>query len=191
MRLRRRSDTGFTLTELLVAITILGIIMGAIGAMITTAFRTSSTVSSELSGSRGPKVVSRYWVPDVEQAAVVQDGGGCGSGSPVVTFTSLEFGTTVDAPDQPADAGSQRVITWAETAFGSRDQLVRYTCVGGSLTDTTVVVADLDGTPKVDVPVVPDRKAVIHVTVPDHSAQSKQYEFEVAATQQVTPEPAP
>ncbi|MGZ6928685.1 MAG: PulJ/GspJ family protein, partial [Acidimicrobiia bacterium] len=90
MRRRPAPADGFTLTELLVAITILGIIMGAIGAMITTAFRTSSTVSSELNGSRGPKSVSQYWVPDVERAETVElKSGGCGdTGSAIVTFVS-------------------------------------------------------------------------------------------------------
>ena len=72
------------------AITILGIIMVAIGAMITTSFRTSSIVSAELQGSRGPKVVSRYWVPDVEQAEDRRrTPAPCGAGTnAVATFVS-------------------------------------------------------------------------------------------------------
>jgi prepilin-type N-terminal cleavage/methylation domain-containing protein len=188
-----RDERGFTLVELLVAITILGIIMGAIGAMIATAFRTSTTVSAQLNGSRGPKVVSRYWVPDVEEADRVEPGaGGCGSGNPVVTFTSTSFGSNIDTPDQPAAAGQTRTITWAEGRRGARDQLTRYTCLGGTLQDTTIVVAELQGVPSVDGPTSGSRKSTIHVSVPDTASTTRTpFTFDVSATGQVTPAAAP
>ena len=196
MSVHRRDDDddsgGFTLIELLVAITILGIIMGAIGAMIATAFRTSSTVSSQLNGSRGPKVVSRYWVPDVEEAAQVQVGaGGCGDGNPVVTFTSKAFASNIDTQDATADDGATRTITWAVKSFGTRDQLVRFLCAPGAPMDTTVIVADVDGVPTVDAATAPGRKTTIHVTVPDRAASAKQFSFDVSATEQVSPGSTP
>ena len=116
--MRRRSDEGFTLPELLVAITILGIIMVAIGAMITTSFRTSTMVSAELQGSRGPKVVSRYWVPDVEQAETVTPGGGGCGGRRVVRRgvrrrrSSRRRSRRIAAT--PHDHGYPRPITWCK-----------------------------------------------------------------------------
>jgi prepilin-type N-terminal cleavage/methylation domain-containing protein len=187
---------GFTLVELLVALAILGIIMGAIGAMITTGFRTTETVSSELNGSRAPKVVSRYWTPDVEQAALVLPGAaGCGSGTPVVTFASTAFASNVGTPDRPADPGATRTVTWSMQRTGARDQLVRFVCAPGAPVDRTVVVSDLQspdprtpaGTVNVVTPVAPSREYAIEVAVPDRSRGSGQFTFSVVATDQVTP----
>ncbi len=182
--LRRRAEHGFTLVELLVTITILGIIMGAIGAMIATAFRTTSTVSAELNGSRGPKMVARYWVPDVEQAfSVASGGGGCGGGTAVATLTSTSFISNIAHPDQQEDPGTGRTVVWSIVPRNGRTQLVRTVCGG----DSTTVVADLDDAQAVGPGGSSGRKWTLDVTVPDGSQPSKTFEFSVDATQVVTP----
>jgi prepilin-type N-terminal cleavage/methylation domain-containing protein len=189
---RRRPAEGFTLPELLVAITILGIIMGAIGAMITTAFRTSSIVSAQLNASRGPKVVSRYWVPDVESATGIDADAPCGGGpadQAVVTFSWPEDVAPVDQPDQVATDGPLHVVTWWVHQNGARSQLLRSVCAGGSTAtpSTLPVVADLSGVPAVE-PSDPStsRRHTIMVTVPERGAKDDQFEFSVGATQQTT-----
>jgi prepilin-type N-terminal cleavage/methylation domain-containing protein len=181
----RAREAGFTLPELLVAITILGIIIVAIGAMITTAFRTSSTVSNQLQGSRGPKVVSRYWVPDVEQAEQGQRGiGGCGPGLPVVSFLSHDAPSAFDHPED-LGVGQVRTVTWSVQALGAREQLVRTVCAPGAPPDRLVMVSDLKVPPTVDDDAPQWR---IDVTVPDHSRDDGQgqYAFSVTAAQQIT-----
>jgi prepilin-type N-terminal cleavage/methylation domain-containing protein len=185
----RRADElegGFTLPELIVAITILGIIMVAIGAMITTAFRTTATVSDQLNASRGPKVVSRYWVPDVESAVDVGGGAApCGSGDTTVArFAWTQEPSTIATKDADPAAGPFPAITvtwWRRD--GARTQLVRQVCVDGVLTDTTTVVADLD-TAAIE---SDGRVQTLRVTVPDESRTEKTFDFSVAARQQVTP----
>ena len=180
----RRADDGFTLTELLVAITILGIIVVAIGAMITTSFRTTTVVSAELQGSRGPKVVSRYWVPDVEQAKSVDSEPPCGSGTTaVVTFVS-DISTSAFVDPAGTDPTATRKITWWEVA-GPRDHLVRRVCDGtGAPAASLVVVSDLKGTPSVDDLAAP--RYTLSVTVPDRSRKDDEYNFTVSATSQIT-----
>ena len=180
----RRSDEGFTLPELLVAITILGIIMVAIGAMITTSFRTSTTVSAELQGSRGPKVVSRYWVPDVEQAETVAPAtGGCGTGdTAVATLTSKTGASAFDHPDQ-ANVETPRTVTWWEVN-GPRDQLVRRVCDGNAPIVSVVVVSDLKDTPEVSD--AGSGRYTISVKVPDRSRTNDEYTFEVTGQSQIT-----
>ena len=183
-RTSRPSDGGFTLPELLVAITILGIIIVAIGAMITTSFRTSTMVSAELQGSRGPKVVSRYWVPDVEQARRVNADPPCGVGSTAVaTFGSDVAPSAFDDPTL-SDPTLTRRITWWEIA-GTREQLVRRVCDGSNPTPTSlVVVSDLKGVPAADVDDPP--RYTITVTVPDRSRTNDEYTFDVTGLSQVT-----
>lgn len=180
----RRDEAGFTLPELLVAIIILGIIMVAIGSMIVTSFRTTSLVSSRLSASRGPKTVSRYWIPDVESAEAIDPGSTCGSGgTPVATLAWTVNGDQVSQPDaEPVNAGI-RVVTWWDTTTGAREQLVRATCLNGAAPDdTTVVVPDLSALPAV----FPDgRRVTITVKVPDKSSKNSELEFEVTGYRQV------
>jgi prepilin-type N-terminal cleavage/methylation domain-containing protein len=188
-----RREGGFTLVELIVAITILGIIMGAIGAMIITAFRTSTTVSDELNGSRGPKLVARYWTPDVENATEVLPGaGGCGpAGSAVVTFKSASVtdpGTT--EPSDPPTA-PDTTVTWAVVHNGSRTQLRRFVC-GPGVNGAATTVPELGGTtPTVEQVGTGPGRWVLKVTVPDRSQSAETFDFEVSGTQQVTPEPTP
>lgn len=185
-RLPRWSEGGFTLPELLVAITILGIIIVAIGAMITTSFRTSTMVSAELQGSRGPKVVSRYWVPDVEQSETVTDTeSGCGQGTTVATIVSRVFPSAFTAGADPSDgAGVVRTIAWRKTINGQRDQLVRWVCDTGVNPTSLIVVSDLEGLPTVDDSEAP--RYTITVTVPDRSRTNDAYEFTVTGLSQVT-----
>jgi hypothetical protein len=173
-----------------VAITILGIIMIAIGTMITTSFRTSTMVSAELQGSRGPKVVSRYWVPDVEQAEVVTPNtGGCGAGdSPVATLSSKTGVSAFEHPDQ-ADVAMPRTITWWQVRNGNRDQLVRRVCDGAAAIVTLVVVSDLKNKPGVSD--AGAGRSTISVTVPDRSRAHDEYSFDVTGQSQITPVSAP
>ena len=179
----RRSEAGFTLPELLVAITILGIIIVAIGAMITTSFRTTTMVSAELQGSRGPKVVSRYWTPDVEQAKTVDSAGACGTGTTAIaTFVSDVPPSAFLTPNDTSD-GALRTITWWEVA-GTRDQLIRRVCDGTATPDSRVLVSDLKNAPSLDPSAAP--RYTISVTVPDRSRAAKEYTFTVTALSQLT-----
>lgn len=190
---RPRSDddeTGFTLAELLVAITILGIIMAAIGAMIVTAFRTTTIVSDRLEGSRAPKLVATYWVPDVEAATAVAVGGGpgdcpapAGATGVLVTFTWQQFPSQVGVEAPPVDPGTPGAATWWQRTSGTRDQVVRVACTNGVVVSTALVIPDLgaDG-----VRVAPGASASEHyeieVAVPDGTQPDDQYRFSVDAT---------
>ncbi len=191
-RVRRGSITenGFTLVELLVAIAILGIIMVAIGAMIATAFTTTATVGERLNSSRGPKMVSRYWVPDVESAdPQLSSSATCDAGSgmqPLVTFAWNEYPSTITTPDADPLANERlHAVTWAYNP-GTRNQVVRVSCLAGSPVQTTVVVADVARIPSVT---TAGQVSTIEVIVPDKSEHNKTLTltFSVGAHEAVTP----
>ena len=180
--------SGFTLVELLVAITLLGIIMLAIGAMITTAFRTTTIVSDRLNASRAPKLVSTYWVPDVEGAnKITRDAGGCGGagGTPLVTFEWNKYPSEVDT-DAPAPGSLPAAVTgkstWALVSFGARTQVVRSECTNATVTKTAIVVPDVGA----DSVQVEANGTTITVNVPDRNEPNKQFHFSVDGTQTVT-----
>ena len=178
---------GFTLVELLVAVTLLGIIMVAIGAMITTAFRTTTIVTDRLNASRAPKLVSTYWVPDVEGAnTITRDVGRCGGagGTPLVTFEWDKYPSAVDAdaPD-PKASKTPGSSTWALVTRGTRTQVIRSECTNRVVTKTATVVPDVGA----DSVQVEPNKTTITVNVPDRNEPNKQFHFSVDATQTVTP----
>ncbi len=177
---------GFTLVELLVAVTLLGIIMVAIGAMITTAFRTTTIVSDRLNASRAPKLVSTYWVPDVEGAKAIKQGaGGCGGGggTPLVTFEWDKYPSSVDA-DAPDSTASKSLgsSTWALVTRGIRTQVIRFECANNAVTKTATVVPDVVA----DSVKVEQNGTRITVNVPDRNEPNKQFHFSVDGTQTVT-----
>ncbi len=65
-RRARRSEAGFTLVELLVVITIMPLIVGAISVALIAVFRNETTVSNSLTGSGDEQVVSANFVADVQ-----------------------------------------------------------------------------------------------------------------------------
>ena len=188
-RLRTALDApdarGFTLVELLVAITLLGIIMVAIGAMITTAFRTTTIVSARLEASRAPKLVSTYWVPDVEGANTIMRGtGGCGGagGIPLVTFAwekQPDVGMTMPTNPVPIPAAVPGTSTWTLVTRGTRTQVVRTECTKATVTRTATVVPDVGDA---SVQVSPDGTSIT-VNVPDRNEPNKQFRFSVDGTQ--------
>lgn len=178
---------GFTLVELLVAITLLGIIMVAIGAMITTAFRTTTIVSARLEASRAPKLVSTYWVPDVEGANTITRGAGeCGGagGAPLVTFKwdkQPDVGMSTPTTPVPIPAAVSGRSTWTLVTRGTRTQVVRTECTDTTVTKTATVVPDVGAD---SVQVAPDGTSIT-VNVPDRNEPNKQFNFTVDATQTV------
>ncbi len=188
-RRRGRAADGFTLPELLVAITILGIIMVAIGSMISTAFRTTTIVRSRLEGSRAPKLVATYWVPDVEGAETITlGGGGCGSGEPLVTF-GWQTHPSVAATDAPTlDAGTLRQATWARVTNGARHQVVRTECGGAGAPRTATVVPEV-ADDQVEIVELSEQEYRITVSVPDSNEPTKEFEFSVNGTAAIPQSP--
>ena len=177
---------GFTLVELLVAVTLLGIIMVAIGAMITTAFRTTTIVSDRLNASRAPKLVSTYWVPDVQGANTIKRGvGGCGGGgTPLVTFEwekQPDLGAGPPTTPVPISAPVPGTSTWTLVTRDTRRQVVRTECASGNLIKTATVVPDVGAD---SVLVSPDGTSIT-VNVPDRNEPNKQFTFSVDGTQTV------
>jgi prepilin-type N-terminal cleavage/methylation domain-containing protein len=140
IRASRARQDGFTLVELLVAVTILGIISVAIAASATVLFRSEDLAQTRLDNSRGPKLVGVYWTPDVNTSESVNPSGlACTTaGTALVTF---EWNVPSDGSDE------SNVSTWATVpTSGGKTQLVRTECTSAALgtpVQTTVVAPNI------------------------------------------------
>jgi prepilin-type N-terminal cleavage/methylation domain-containing protein len=92
----RCDDGGFTLIELIVSITILGILMPAIASAMFVALNTNRSTDVRLSESRDTREIAAYLPDDAAGATSFATTGTarCGTGSLVVEFRGQNFDST-------------------------------------------------------------------------------------------------
>src|SRR5665213_506013 len=83
---RNKNDRGFTLVELLIVLTIVPIIIGALSAGLLAVFSMQNSVSNRLSNSSDSQIVSANYIQDVQAAqrittANMATAPGCGAAS--------------------------------------------------------------------------------------------------------------
>jgi prepilin-type N-terminal cleavage/methylation domain-containing protein len=146
---RGERERGFTLPEVVMAVTILGIIGVTIGAIVTAAFSSTTGVRHRYDASRAAKQASAYWTPDVQAAETVNKGGIiCGSGGrDLVTFGWTDFPPVTADRSPREDGGTPRITTWWLDP-GEPARVVRRACAEAAPsapTDTVPITARLTG----------------------------------------------
>lgn len=152
-----RSEAGFTLIELIVSLTILATITGAITATFLTANNANANVSERLHESNDAQITSGFWTADAQAAGGVNpalgatdatlgvsasDDGSCGlaGGAPVFSFKWKEWASRVTSPTV-LDSYTTRVANYVFRAGTA--ELERRTCsdaaTPGTLVSTGVV----------------------------------------------------
>lgn len=172
-----RDDAGFTLPEVLVAITVTAVLMPVLFATFVTALKTTDASVEQIAASHAATLSANYFVPDVQSAESI---------------------SLVDEPDCKAPSGSNRrltlksstasaaVYTGYAVVTGAETTLVRYKCVGTSRSEVTVA-HDVSGVPTATCPLDPGAACVensrrVLLTVVDAGG----YEFKLDATRRTT-----
>jgi prepilin-type N-terminal cleavage/methylation domain-containing protein len=133
-----RSEAGLTLTELLVAIAVLGIIILPLTNAIVVGLRTSDHTAAVLVTSADRQMLTNYLPPDALSAtAATANGaaaGGCvtASGTRVVLLTWSEFSGSLTSY-----ASDYRLVP-----VGTGNKLVRDRCVAGATAEEVTVAHD-------------------------------------------------
>lgn len=159
--LRHHGDGGFTLVELLISVTILGILIGAISNAVAVALRITSSADVRLTESNDALFAAGYFGGDVQGAQSVSVGTTpkCGTdGSAVVEFVGQDF------TDDSTFATTTRVVSYVRRTVANPDgtttrRLHRLVCTAATATpsypltpstDTTVVHRLSSAAPIVD-----------------------------------------
>jgi prepilin-type N-terminal cleavage/methylation domain-containing protein len=179
-----KRDDGFTLVELLIAISLLGIVMGALISAMILSLRTVDATRQKITDTTGAQLVTSWLVGDAQSAQKVNPSASCDSSSDNL----LELRWT-DAADNTTITD---VVYTAETADATNMQLSRvvYAVSGASCTQTAKeqLVRDISTTGSATVAVCSpacDDSATrvgLHVTAfstQPNSTQYSSYTFEV------------
>ena len=134
----RRQDEGFTLVELLMAITILGIITPVMVSAIVLGLKTTAATTSQLNASHSRQELAAFFTTDVQSAVTIADE------SSTDTTTCMSSGETLVGRLSWTDidytgASTARVVTYATVTVGIDKQLVRHACTGSAMSTVTVV----------------------------------------------------
>jgi prepilin-type N-terminal cleavage/methylation domain-containing protein len=124
----RSEENGFTLIELLIVVTILPLIVGALGAGLIAVFSLQSGVQSRLGDTGDSQVVETNFESDVQGAASLttapnNGSAQCGTGTQLL---GLAWGP-VTGQSYPY----QYVVSYVVVASGSQNNLVRQYCSSG------------------------------------------------------------
>lgn len=132
-------DAGVTLIELLITITILGVIIGALGGGLIVAFRFTGETKNRLATSHDAQITAAYFAADMASAETVGTGLSCGSeGTPVMSMEWTDPGS--DASDTDDDV--EITVSYVVVQESGETQVVRRLCEDG-VEDSTAIMAHL------------------------------------------------
>jgi prepilin-type N-terminal cleavage/methylation domain-containing protein len=152
-RPERRSEEGFTLVELIISISILGIVISAMSWVMFASLVANRETRNRLDETRDEQFVAAYFASDVDGATAMATGTStaCGSGLAVAEFTGTSF-DSLSPPNQTATL-ARYVLTTSTVDGVNTGKLTRYACEAPSgaspawtLIATTIVARSLAAT---------------------------------------------
>lgn len=148
LRRPQRTDEGFTLVELVIAVAILGVVMSAVCAAMLVALKTNKETGQRLGKSNDVQYAATWFAEDIASANSVtaNTAAVCGAAAPaVLNLTSTDVDTTtagVPASPPPSPEPTTRSVSYVlvtqSTGDGIFRVLERRACGASSTTPTTV-----------------------------------------------------
>jgi prepilin-type N-terminal cleavage/methylation domain-containing protein len=133
-------DNGFTLPELLVAVTIMVLLMGTLGFTLASTLRVLSNSQDRVSRANDASLIGFVFPEDVSNASTLTSGSSltapCGTGTPVATMKTGNVRTT-------GTAASDQNVWYGVNGKGA---FMRYECNGNRVVNTTTLADSVTGT---------------------------------------------
>lgn len=148
------SESGFTLTELLVVIVIMGVITAPLVISLITTLRVTDRTEEKFTDSRSALVAANYFANDVASANAVNPlstvapcGGSSGTKRPIVTFSRVNAATVTTYDVINPLAASDKISYVVDTATVGKKRLLRRACIGGGSVNQSVAAVNLGPDP--------------------------------------------
>jgi prepilin-type N-terminal cleavage/methylation domain-containing protein len=133
----QRPEHGFTLVELMVAVTVLGIIIVPLATSIIVGLRTTGDAQQRILEARGSQLTAAYFPFDVASSDTIvpNDANPCGGTGPAV----------VASFDWADDRSPTNEVSYVVPAGGT--DMYRKVCQGGTVKSTNLLASGIAGTP--------------------------------------------
>ena len=180
MTVREDSEAGFTLMELLIVISIIGIIAPVIMGGITIGLKTTSATANRVSNSHDEQLLSVYLPADIQSvksAGAVDTSGTQLTCSPVAPVLRLTWDEQADLAQAPVNYEAAYSLQQTDGQW----QLTRYYCVNAGLVTHTVVARNLSGASAASVAVA-DPRVSLTLTGAQALHDSSTFTYTISAT---------
>lgn len=186
LRTRLTDEAGMTLVEMMIAVSLLGVVIAPISAAFFLGFLETNSTRDRIADSSSAQLVSSFFLPDVQSAQSVALGGS----------TCAPMGT-VQLQMQWVDpkTNDATVVSYLDVTNASgQHELHRATCLNGGPANTTLLVQHLASsgftaacTPSCAAPATVKATVKAKSQSPQEESSYSPLEFSLEAMRRVTP----
>jgi prepilin-type N-terminal cleavage/methylation domain-containing protein len=137
-------DRGFTLVEVTVVVSILGLIAGVLATAMTVGLRSSAETKGRLDVSQSVDLVASRFVEDASGARTVTTSSNCGP-TPLLAMTLRDEGVNQTVAYSVAESGSERLLVRTKCDGAERSQVLTHAL--GDMQPTIVCLPACSGAP--------------------------------------------
>jgi prepilin-type N-terminal cleavage/methylation domain-containing protein len=160
----RTDERGLTLSELIVAIAVLGIIITPLTAAMLVFIKSGTTTVPVYESNIDARLVSARWQVDAQSAELIDTGAICGTdGVAVVNFHWVD------------DVSSDRDVSYVVRTLGTKRSFIRNVCTNGTLDSSVTLIDSLGPTNTPSFSCTPDCDAPDTITLDVRDGNNYRY----------------